>query len=209
MYCSYNWSLESFLGHGAISYCTVSHNSLWCCMSTVQESSKQKWDLCKFQRICKNSIVFIYSHRCLLLKQGCDFSTAVYSQHHSMFQYTMCTLQCEKHTFNGYNNITFAWWIKEILQSCDVMTLFFNWPLILLQKDWRDPQRWKQCFHFKIISHELSINWVPYLFICQIILYNKTNVGGKGVCTYLFRPSHFHTFYLLRCPSDAKRLNER
>lgn len=36
----------------------------------------------------------------------------------------------QKHTSHIYNDMTFAWWIKEILQSSDVMTLFFDWPLL-------------------------------------------------------------------------------
>lgn len=36
----------------------------------------------------------------------------------------------QKPTSHRYNDMTLAWWIKEILQSSDVMTLFFDWPLV-------------------------------------------------------------------------------
>lgn len=49
-------------------------------------------------------------------------------------------------------------------------------------------------FHFKLMSHELSTDDVPYLFICQIILYSKNKSEKKKFVLIFLGISQFRGF---------------
>lgn len=134
--------------------------------------------------------------------------TRMWFLHSSLFSYHI-TSYChmpinnmhsavQKHTSHIYNDMTFAWWIKEILQSSDVMTLFFDWPLVSAvefhstsETDWRVPHRWKQCFIF-IFPLQTYVTWAEHWLMCHTCLYVKlfcivkTNLKKKTLFVLIY-----------------------